>query len=123
FIREFYFLYREETDYCLRAHKEGLKIVYYPEVTIVHKAGVTTKNVAVYYYHRNMFILSREIYKTGSFELAAFYFPRFLVYSLRIIKKAGSGKEKRRKLKQLWHAYIDGVRDIRGVKKQCCKRV
>ena len=123
FIREFYFLYREETDYCLRAHKEGLKIVYYPKVTIVHKAGVTTKNVAVYYYHRNMFILSREIYKTGNFELAAFYFPRFLVYSLRIIKKTGTGKEKRRKLKQLWHAYIDGVRDIRGVKNSVAKRV
>lgn len=114
FIREFYFLYREETDYCIRAYKAGVKIVYYPRVTIVHKAAATTKNIAVYYYHRNMFIFSRELYKTGTFHLAAHYFPRFIVYSLRMIKRSGSGKEMRKKLKQLWHAYTDGVSDVRG---------
>ena len=114
YLKEFYFLYREETDYCVRAYNEGVKIVYYPFITIVHKSGTTTKDVATYYYYRNMFIFSREIYKIGTGQLALFYFFRYILYSLRIIKRAILGKEPIGKMKQLWCAYIDGVRDIRG---------
>ena len=114
YLREFYFLYREETDYCVRAYNESVKIVYYPQITVVHKMAATTKNVAYYYYYRNMFVFSREIYKTGSFELALFYILRFMWYSLGIIKGIGPFSEKVRKLQLIWRAYYDGVKDIRG---------
>ncbi len=117
FIREFYFLYREETDYCVRAYENKVKIVYYPRITIVHKEAATTKNIANYYYHRNMFIFSREIYKTKSFQLAVFYFFRYVLHSIRIIKTEKSKEELIRKLKQIWYAYFDGVRDVRGKRK------
>ncbi len=117
FMREFYFLYREETDYCVRAYENQLKIVFYPCITIVHKEGTTTKKIANYYYHRNMFIFAREIYKTGSFQLAVFYFFRYIIYSIRIIKTAESNKESVQKLKQIWYAYFDGIRDVRGKRK------
>ncbi|MCR4891499.1 MAG: glycosyltransferase family 2 protein [Lachnospiraceae bacterium] len=114
YLREFYFLYREDTDYCIRAYKEGVKIVYYPPVTVVHRMGTTTKSVADYYYYRNMFILSRENYHIGSLELALFYLFRFLRYSLGIIKGRGPFREKPGRLRLLWRAYCDGVRDVRG---------
>lgn len=114
YLREFYFLYREETDYCVRAHNKGMKIVYYPKITVVHKMGTTTKDVAYYYYYRNMFILSREIYKTGSLDLALFYIFRFMLYSLGIIKRTETYSKRIIRLKQLWRAYSDGVKDIRG---------
>lgn len=116
YLKEFYYLYREETDYCIRAFNEGIHIVYYPIVTIVHKAGTTTKGVAHYYYNRNMFILAREIYKTSGFQLAFFYFFRYIINSIRLIKKEGTAKEKMRRIKQIWCAYVDGVRDVRGKK-------
>ena len=114
YLREFYFLYREDTDYCLRAYDKGIKILYYPEVTVLHKEGTTTKNVADYYYHRNMFLLSREIYGTGSTELAWFYLPGFIRCSLGIMKNETHRSRKALRLRQLWRAYRDGVRDIRG---------
>lgn len=114
YLREFYFLYREDTDYCARAYKDGVKIVYYPMVTVIHKAGTTTKKVADYYYHRNMFIFSREIYGRGNFELAVVNLFRFMRYSLGIICKKMPGRKKGGRLKMIWRAYIDGVRDIRG---------
>ncbi len=117
FIREFYFLYREETDYCVRAYENNVKIVYYPHISIVHKEAATTKKIADYYYHRNMFIFSREIYKTGSFQLALFYFFRYILNSIKIIKTEKSNKELVRKLKQIWYAYFDGIRDVRGKRK------
>ncbi len=114
YLKEFYFLYREDTDYCLRAYNEGVKVVFYPEVTVVHKTGATTKNVAEYYYYRNSFILSREIYKCKRAELALFYIFRFIHYSLGIVRRKAPLSEKTVRLKRLWSAYLDGVRDVRG---------
>ncbi len=114
YLREFYFLYREDTDYCVRAYNEGIKLIYYPEVLVVHKEGTTTKKEALYYYYRNMFIFSREIYGTGSIRLALFYFFRFVKYSCHILKRKGTAGDKAAGLKLLWRAYGDGVRDKRG---------
>ncbi|MBO5551397.1 MAG: glycosyltransferase family 2 protein [Lachnospiraceae bacterium] len=114
YLKEFYFLYREDTDYCLRAYNEGVKVVFYPEVTVVHKTGATTKNVAEYYYYRNSFILSREIYKCKRAELALFYIFKFIHYSLGIVRRKAPLSEKTVRLKRLWSAYLDGVRDVRG---------
>ena len=44
---ERFFLYFEDTDFCLRAIKAGYKVVYYPEAQIVHHKGASSKkNIA-----------------------------------------------------------------------------
>jgi GT2 family glycosyltransferase len=40
---ELFFMYFEETDYCLRADKYGLKMLYYPESKITHLIGSSNK--------------------------------------------------------------------------------
>lgn len=37
-----YFLYYEETDYCLQAHRKGFECWYVPEARVVHAAGSST---------------------------------------------------------------------------------
>ncbi|MFJ4651071.1 glycosyltransferase family 2 protein [Nocardia sp. NPDC088792] len=39
-----YFMYFEETDFCLRLHRNGWRIVFDPAATIMHKVGGSTKS-------------------------------------------------------------------------------
>jgi hypothetical protein len=39
---ETYFLYYEEVDFCLRAHRAGWSCWYVPEARVIHKAGAST---------------------------------------------------------------------------------
>jgi GT2 family glycosyltransferase len=39
FLDERFFLYCEETDYCLRVHQAGWEIRHFPQMTIVHHAN------------------------------------------------------------------------------------
>jgi GT2 family glycosyltransferase len=44
---EQFFLYQEETDWCLRAYKAGYKIAYNPNAVIIHEKGATTRQKAL----------------------------------------------------------------------------
>jgi len=57
-----YFLYYEDTDWCLNAKKNGIKIVHVPEAEIWHKvsASINTSNTALYYGTRNLYLLIRK---------------------------------------------------------------
>ena len=38
-----YFLYYEEIDYCLNAHKKGWDVIFFPHVSVIHLGGVSSK--------------------------------------------------------------------------------
>ncbi len=40
-----YFLYFEEVDHCMSAKRAGWKVVYYPDVSVVHIGGESAKSV------------------------------------------------------------------------------
>ena len=44
-LDERYFMYFEDFDYCLRMKKEGLKLYYLPEVSIIHLHGASSKKI------------------------------------------------------------------------------
>lgn len=46
---EEYFMYGEDLDLCYRIKKEGLKIFYYPETSIIHYKGESTKKSSISY--------------------------------------------------------------------------
>lgn len=55
-MREDYFLYCEDTDYCARILNAGFKILYTPQTHIYHKVSASTGNKSPlnqYYYVRN----------------------------------------------------------------------
>jgi N-acetylglucosaminyl-diphospho-decaprenol L-rhamnosyltransferase len=39
---EGYFMYSEDVDLCRRAHRAGYKVVYFPEVAVLHHIGGST---------------------------------------------------------------------------------
>jgi GT2 family glycosyltransferase len=58
-----YFAYWEETEWCVRAHKAGYKVLYVPKAKIWHKRASTTKKTSGFYeYHmaRNMFWFMKQ---------------------------------------------------------------
>ena len=45
-LDEDYFLYEEDTDYCLRLRQAGLEIAYVPSAVIWHQVGAATKKLS-----------------------------------------------------------------------------
>ncbi|MEX1255454.1 MAG: glycosyltransferase family 2 protein [Dehalococcoidia bacterium] len=58
-----YFWSIEDVDYCQRVHRLGLRIVYYPEVTVLHHIGrssATIPNKSIIARHRGMWRYYRQ---------------------------------------------------------------
>lgn len=43
-LDENFFMYFEETDFCFRAHNAGVRTTYFPQATIIHYGGESSKN-------------------------------------------------------------------------------
>lgn len=67
-LSEDYFLYYEDTDYCLRAREAGRQCAYAPGAAIWHKISQSSKELSpsyIYYHTRNGLMLAK---KHNSFE-------------------------------------------------------
>ena len=74
-----YFLYLEETDWNIRAHKHGYISAINCDVRILHKAGVSVekvKDINYYYFTRNRLILTQ---KHGGIIHFLTFIPLFLM--------------------------------------------
>ena len=66
---EEYFLYLEDTDYCLRAQQRGVEVMYNPNLVLYHLNGGSTKagsKLVDYYMTRNRFLIAKRY---GSWRL------------------------------------------------------
>lgn len=79
FMREDYFLYCEEVEWCLRARTRGLKLGFAPDAAVLHEQGTSTGNssdlrerskLSVYLNERNKLLLTRDCYP-GALPVAA----------------------------------------------------
>ena len=70
-MREDYFLYCEEVDWCLRAQTYGLKLGYDPNAVVLHMHGTSTggggplrerSRLSIYLIERNRLLLTRDLY-------------------------------------------------------------
>ena len=62
---EGFFMYAEDIDWCLRAHRAGWQIYYLPEAVIVHRIGASTDQrpiAMVVEFHRSMARFYRKHY-------------------------------------------------------------
>lgn len=75
YINKKFFLYFEETDWCLRASGLGYKIICMPQSKIWHKISQTTggirKEVGLYYITRNRWLFMKKWANKGNYFIFA----------------------------------------------------
>jgi len=114
-MREDYFLYCEEVEWCLRARRLGLKLGFALYAPVVHISGTTTgagnllvnaSRLSVYLKERNRLLLTRDVY--GAMLLVTA--PLALAHiAARYLKRAAF-----RQLGYALHGWAAGVRGERG---------
>lgn len=77
-LDERFFLYYEETDFCMRARKRGFRVVYAPHARVWHKAFATTGGengpVYTYYMTRNRLLFMKMYMDETLWRRFIFYF-------------------------------------------------
>lgn len=100
-LSEDYFLYYEDTEWCVKVRALGWKVVYVPTSRIYHKVGHSVQSVptqATYYFARNSLLFVRRNYPWW-LPLAVLWWPRrFLLNHM---------------LKRRWKNVMAGLRGLR----------
>jgi hypothetical protein len=92
-MREDYFLYCEEVEWCIRARRRGMRLGYAPGARVLHFSGTTTGNAAdhrqrsrasIFFLERNGLLLTRDCFPHRlPVALAASFVLLFLRYARR----------------------------------------
>ena len=70
-----YFLYWEDTDWCMRVHKAGLRLLYAPKAKIWHKVSASNRGTSnLYYLTRNKFYFIKRSGTSLQYILYLMYF-------------------------------------------------
>ena len=112
-----YFLYWEDTDWSARAAKAGFELLYVPRARLLHKvsSSLGVRSPAYIYYNiRNHFVFVRR-------NVPAAYWPlcwlgilyETLKYIFVILARYRKGRLGA--LGALGRAWLDGIRNVRGV--------
>ncbi|MEE9259321.1 MAG: glycosyltransferase family 2 protein [Nitrospinaceae bacterium] len=97
-LDEGHFLYNEEDDLCRRARKNGLKICYYPEASIRHFHGQSTRRpehrekVILETYKSNLYFYSKYYSRSWNLVLRALYRMVFILGIMRSLVKPLAGR-------------------------------
>jgi N-acetylglucosaminyl-diphospho-decaprenol L-rhamnosyltransferase len=114
-MREDYFLYCEEVEWCIRGTQLGLRIGYAPQARVLHRKGTTTGSVGdvrkrprlpVYLDERNKILLTRDRFGAWMPVAAAF---SLLILLLRFGKRGAW-----RQIAYGCSGWLAGLRDERG---------
>lgn len=82
-LKSHYFLYWEETDFCVRATKAGYCLYYIPSSKVWHKISQSTSKISgqiTYYYTRNTFWFVRENSKRSEYIFFLICFFGLLIW-------------------------------------------
>ncbi len=75
-LDEDFFMYGEDLDWCFRIKESGYKIMYYPEVSIIHLKGQSSKKRPVkitYAFYNAMIIFYKKHYKNKYNRIVNFF--------------------------------------------------
>jgi GT2 family glycosyltransferase len=107
FLDERFFMYCEESDYCLRAIEAGYRCGIVADVLVWHKGGSSARPLPRYYDTRNLFLLLRKhrgAPRHGRSRLAtAFIYLKHIYYRYCLEMEAGRTESA--------SAVLEGFRD------------
>jgi len=104
------FVYFEDTDLCFRVKEAGLGIVLIPDAVVFHQVSISVGGVyspfAIYFTHRNRYIVAQRYLKPCIFAIFAMYYvmvtlAKTIVYPLR---RCGS------LVPWMWLGFAHGIR-------------
>jgi len=107
FIPEEYFLFFEETEWCLRAKKAGYRIMCVCSSRVFHKGSSSVskvKGLQDYYMMRNNFVFEKR--NANTIQLCVFIVYKVLRYMLTFIKGVAIGRLD----KDLQKGFLDGLK-------------
>lgn len=109
-LDEKFFMYCEDTEFCLRLKEHGISINYVPSAKLWHKISQATGGdesaFSIYYMTRNRILCLRDHKKVFSYVALSFTVATRII---RMIQMALKGKSE-------WKAFQKGVLDgLRGV--------
>lgn len=109
YIDERFFLFREETDWCIKMRQSKWRLLYCPTAHVWHKEGASLGSECAlrdYYAIRNMFFLVQK------------HYPQYLAFTLVYWVFRGFGPKlvrlQFRRMAYVWRAYRDFFRGIDG---------
>jgi GT2 family glycosyltransferase len=114
-MREDYFLYCEEVEWCLRAIRQGERLGYAPDAVVLHAQGTATggggelktrSKTAIYLSERNRILLTRDVFP-GHLAITALL---SLLHLLIKYGKAGAWRQSGYAIS----GWLAGLRDERG---------
>ncbi|TDT72448.1 hypothetical protein EV215_0254 [Hypnocyclicus thermotrophus] len=89
---ERYFMYYEEVDFCLKIKEKGYKIIYYPEVEVIHLGGASTSIFSEKLISKNGMqmtlwrLQSQYLYYRKNFGLITAYSSKLMELTWNIIR-------------------------------------
>lgn len=87
YLLEDYFLYYEDTDYCVKVIKAGYKILYCPRSIIYHKVSASTvilSEIYQFYMCRNRYLFIKRNFKAKYKAIATIYTNIYMVHCMFI---------------------------------------
>jgi hypothetical protein len=106
-----FFCYLEESDYCFRARKAGIRSIYVPKARIWHKVSKSADKIdgfALYYMTRNRFWFTKRhaLPRQYSFFILYFFAVKFWKSLLTLIARRNTAHA----LKSYLRGVLDGMK-------------
>lgn len=110
-LDETFFMYGEDIDLSYRITQAGYKNVYFPETSIIHYKGESTKRMSANYvlvFYRAMVIFAQKHYESGSARLFT------ILINLSIYLRAGIALLSRF-IQRSWMFFVDAALIVLGL--------
>jgi GT2 family glycosyltransferase len=114
-MSEFYFLYGEEKDYCLRVKLKGYRIVATTAAAVTHKGSSTMKKfpgIKNYYFHRNRFLTMKLYSNWHQYCFAILHSVFFILpyYLVSYLFRNSNPRNGLHEVRNFVRGVLDGIR-------------